>query len=40
MDALLERLFDLRALQANCPADQRSQYEAEIASILAQINKG
>lgn len=39
MSELYERLFDLRAQQANATADKRQSYETEIASILEQINR-
>lgn len=38
MDALYERLFDLRNAQANCPASDRAKYEKEIAEIMKKID--
>jgi len=40
MTALYDRLFALREKQANCLANERQQYEAEIAEVLNQINRG
>lgn len=36
---LIERLIALREQQANAPANERADYEAEIAAILAILNQ-
>lgn len=39
INELYERLFDLRAAQANCSVDERAMYEAEIVEVRNQIDK-